>query len=242
MERVPGRQLMTSPAAGIGRILAHTQARLHALDPAALLAAIEAAGLAPDVITFTGHLARLDARVRQGGLEGLAPAMAWLVAHAPPAPGGALDSRPVICHGDLHPQNVLVDRRTVTGVLDWPNAIIADPAFDIASTRLILTHFPIALMGMPRWTRWVVAGAQRLLVRAYLAQWDSRLALDPWRRAYHEAAACMRWLVTATESRLRVTGAAAAGRRIDASDFPERLAAHFHRVSGVRPVLPPAPA
>jgi len=93
---------------------------------------------------------------------------------------------------------------------------------------------------MPRALGWIAAGAQQLIGRAYLARWKRRLTVDPERRAYHEAAACMRWLVPATESRLRRSGPPVIGR-LDASDFPERLAAHFHRVSGVRPALPPAP-
>jgi len=60
--------------------------------------------------------------------------------------------------------------------------------------------------------------------------------------AYYEAVACMRGLVRVWGARL-----AAAERRtpldpLDASAFGERLGAHFARITGVHPILPPPPA
>jgi aminoglycoside phosphotransferase (APT) family kinase protein len=45
-----------------------------------------------------------------------------------PAPGP-----PVICHGDLHARHLLVDGEgTATGVIDWGDLCLADPAVDLS--------------------------------------------------------------------------------------------------------------
>ena len=51
-------------------------------------------------------------------------------------------SAPVVCHGDLHPFNLLVDGDRVM-LIDWTNSRIADPTFDLAFTHLMLTEMPV---------------------------------------------------------------------------------------------------
>jgi hypothetical protein len=50
--------------------------------------------------------------------------------------------QPVLCHDDLHEQNVLVEWRdgrwVVTGAVDVENAVAADPLLDLAKTELLL--------------------------------------------------------------------------------------------------------
>lgn len=48
----------------------------------------------------------------------------------------------VICHGDLHPFNLLADAEHWT-LLDWSAAVIADPHYDLAFTTLLLAHPPL---------------------------------------------------------------------------------------------------
>ncbi|MGB3294637.1 MAG: phosphotransferase [Phormidesmis sp.] len=36
-------------------------------------------------------------------------------------------------HGDLHPRNILVDRRSITGVIDWGDLAVGDCATDLAA-------------------------------------------------------------------------------------------------------------
>jgi aminoglycoside phosphotransferase (APT) family kinase protein len=231
MERRPGRVPMGARALGLGGRLADVQARLHALDTAPVLRAAAASGLDPASLTFAGHLAQLDARIRRHDLAGLRPAMDWVLARRPPPEG-----REVLCHGDLHPQNLLLDGKAITGVLDWPNAVIAHPAADVAATRLILELTPIDVIGVPPPLRLAVAGARRVLVRMYLAAWRRRGGPAPERLAYHEAAAAMRWLVSAAEARLGLMGEPPGV--LWASAFAELLAARFAKVSGVKPIVP----
>jgi aminoglycoside phosphotransferase (APT) family kinase protein len=232
MERRPGRPPMGARALGMGGRLVDLQAQLHALDPAPVLRALAESGLDPDGLTFGGYLAALDAGIRRLGLDGLRPAMAWLLEHRPAQIG-----RPVLCHGDFHPQNLLVDGKAVTAVLDWPNAVIGDPAADVAATRLILALTPIDLIGVPPPLRLAVAGARRVLVHTYLAAWRRRGAPAPERLAYHEAAAAMRWLVQAAAARAGATGEPPGA--LETSAFPELLAARFAEVTRIEPRLPP---
>lgn len=48
----------------------------------------------------------------------------------------------VICHGDLHPFNLLVDDDQWT-LIDWSAAVIADPHYDLAFTTLMLANPPL---------------------------------------------------------------------------------------------------
>jgi len=53
----------------------------------------------------------------------------------------AQDTR-VICHGDLHPFNLLVDGDRWT-LIDWSAAVVADPHYDLAFTTLMLANPPL---------------------------------------------------------------------------------------------------
>lgn len=239
MERLPGRPLLDARRPGVGRTLALAQVHLHALDPEVLLRALDdegrAAGGAFDRATvgFEGHLAALDRRIGQAGLGGLAAGMRWLLERRPAA------ATRVICHGDFHPQNLLAMDGRVTGVLDWPNVVVAPPEYDVASTLVILTVTPIALFPVPALLRPVVAALRRALTARYLAVYRGLRPLDAASLPYCEAAACMRGLVRVGEA--RAAGGEAAENPLDASSFGERLAARFARVSGVAVSLPPRP-
>jgi aminoglycoside phosphotransferase (APT) family kinase protein len=233
MERLRGRPLLQERFLGLSTVLVDVQARLHDLDAEALLGALDREGppLSREVLTFGGYLAQRETRIADGGLEGLRRAMAWLRERRPPEPG-----RRAICHGDFHPQNILSEGGVVTGVLDWPNALVADPAYDVASTRIILALTPIALSGVPAALRGVASFVRLMLVKRYLAGMRRRRPLDPAVLAYYEAASAMRGLVRTGEHRRRAGSAASP---LDASAFGDILARHFARVTGVPPMLPP---
>ena len=215
MERLPGRPLLETRAIGMGAVLADLQCRLHALDPAPLARALGPPG------TFDGYLDAFAGRIERAKLDELAPLLVWLRARRPPP------AAPAICHGDFHPQNVLVDDGGVTGVLDWPNALIADPAFDVASTLNILRFVPAGLTSMPAALRWVARLAQPLLARRYLAAYRRQRPIDDARLAYYQVAAALRALVRAGESR---RGLAGPPTDLDASPYAARLLAYARRV------------
>jgi aminoglycoside phosphotransferase (APT) family kinase protein len=108
---------------------------LAGLDPAPLQSALTDAGVAvpSDAPAF---LASLTESADQLGRTDLRAAALWLAGHPPPSP------RRVIAHGDLHPFNLLVDGERWT-LLDWTSALIADPAYDLTFTTLMLRHPPL---------------------------------------------------------------------------------------------------
>ena len=222
MDFARGRPLVAARPLGMGPKLVALQLRLHALDPAPLARALGAAG------AFDGYLDALGQRIARAGLAGLAPLLAWLRRRQPRD-----DAAPVICHGDFHPQNVLVAEGATTAVLDWPNVLVADPAFDVASTLNILRFVPAGLAAVPRGLRWLARIAQPLLAARYLGAYRRERPIADARLAYYQVAAGLRALVGAAEGRRRARpdGAASA---LDASPYAARLLAHAREVSGVR--------
>ena len=54
----------------------------------------------------------------------------------------------VICHGDMHPFNVLVDDEGRPTVLDWSAAVFAAPSYDLGFTSLMLAEPPLVVPWM----------------------------------------------------------------------------------------------
>jgi hypothetical protein len=64
---------------------------------------------------------------------------------APPPLVGPLTQprKAAICHGDFHPLNILADKNQPTGVIDWANAVIAEPAMDVGSAIANISAVPL---------------------------------------------------------------------------------------------------
>ena len=234
MERLAGKPLPEVRLLGMARVVADLQARLHDLDADAFLRRLARDDLAPQSFTFDAHLEQLANRVERFSLAGLAPGIEWL-RQRQPTPGG----RGAVCHGDFHPYNILMAADRVTGVLDWPHAVVADPEFDVATTLVILKLVPMEVSDLSAPFRWLANAARPLLVAAYLRGYRHRRELDRGKVAYYEAAACMKVLVRAGELRLAPT-AAGAPNALFASTFTERALGHFRGLTGITPVLPAA--
>ncbi len=125
---VPGVPLDTrAPRSRDGRpwaVVAGVAAACHALDPSRF------SDLVPVAASRRAHVAeRLDA-LGAVDLPELGEARAWVEAHLPTT------ERPHLLHGDLLGQNLLVpwedDSDPRPGVIDWAEARIGDPAYDLA--------------------------------------------------------------------------------------------------------------
>lgn len=138
--------------------LAAIAARLHALDPGPLAAALD--GLDTGIPTTTAGF--VEERVRQAaalGQDDIAGAGERLLAAQPPA-GGRL----AVTHGDLHPLNLLVGEGEPV-LIDWSLARVAHPAFTLGFTDLVLASPPIPL---PRAAAAVLGTVGRRIARRFL--------------------------------------------------------------------------
>ncbi len=99
----------------------------------------------------------------------------------------------VICHGDLHPFNLLVDGDRWT-ILDWTTAVIADPHYDLGFTTLMLANPPL---GGPAPVRAIAHRVGRRLARRFLHTYShvSGTPVDPERLAWGHTAHTLRALV-----------------------------------------------
>jgi aminoglycoside phosphotransferase (APT) family kinase protein len=151
MDRAPGAPPLAG-LAGAGAItsaikalrqipglLAAPMAQLHALDAQPVRGQLGPACGVP--VTIPRMLAGLCEAAAGYGRADLVAAAQWLAGHPPPP------TLEVICHGDLHPFNLLIEGATVT-VVDWSAALLAPRAYDVAFTSLILAEPPAG--GPPR--------------------------------------------------------------------------------------------
>ena len=232
MERLPGRVLVDAQRVGMAGVLVDAQLRLHALKAGPLFAALdqEPGSGGHATVEFESYLRSLEYRVARAKLDGLKPVLSWLRSHRP-SPGPL-----VICHGDFHPRNLLVAAGRLTGVVDWPNTIVADAEFDVASTLNILRFVPADLAAPSKATRVLAAVARPILVARYLRGYRRRRRrLDPDRLAYYEVATAMRALVQTGEARV---GRGRALGALERSDYATRLAARAQQLTGVAVALP----
>ena len=195
MDRAPGGPALSgldglSPAAvprllrQIPDLLATSMARLHALDPDLVRGELERVRDVP--VTVPGLLAALARFAGEFGRTDLVDAARWLADH-PPGP-----SADVICHGDLHPFNLLADDDRVT-VLDWSTALLAPRAHDIGFTSLQLSE---PALRVPRWQRPLVRMFGRVLARRFVRDYQRQAAVtvEPAEVRWHQAVVCLRAL------------------------------------------------
>lgn len=234
MERAPGRVLPQERLLGMSAVLVDLQRQLHALDAEPLLRTLdEQTPHGRSAVTLDGHLAEMSRRARAPGLEGLRSIAGWLGAHRP-----SENARPVICHGDFHPLNVLYESGRVTAVLDWPNAIVAEPAYDVAATRTILATAPIDLAGVSPAMQWLARAGRRMLLRRYLSGYRRRVPLDEGRLAYYDVLACMRALVRIAETRARGGPGDVERARLETPAYADALLRRVGAVTGMTARLP----
>jgi aminoglycoside phosphotransferase (APT) family kinase protein len=140
------------------------------------------------------------------GRPELAAAVRWLAEHRP-----ATDSD-VLCHGDMHPFNVLLDDGGRVTVLDWSAAVVAPRTYDLGFTSLMLAEPPLVA---PRALRPLIRLFGRTLSRRFVKAYEKRAALriDPDVLAWHQGLICVRALT-------EVAGWAVAGSLIDRGGHP----------------------
>ena len=53
----------------------------------------------------------------------------------------------MICHGDVHPFNLLVRSNGDITIVDWTASICAEPAYDVAFTEMLVGNPPLDVPG-----------------------------------------------------------------------------------------------
>jgi aminoglycoside phosphotransferase (APT) family kinase protein len=165
--------------------LASSMARLHALDPGLVRARLDTnADLPVTLDEFLAELSEVSSEYQRSDLGAVAD---WLIEHPlPPSPE-------VICHGDLHPLNLLMDGERAW-VLDWSTALIAPRAFDVGYTALLLEEPPLVVPGGFRAiVRQISAGLAHRFVRLYERRTGITISRADLR--WHQAVTCLRALV-----------------------------------------------
>ena len=168
----------------VPELLAGSMARLHALDPDLVRGELGQVREVP--VSVAGLLAALARSAAEFGRPDLAGAAGWLADH-PPARASE-----VICHGDLHPFNLLADGDRVT-VLDWSTALLAPRAYDVAFTSLLLSEPPLRV---PGWERRLVRVAGGELARRFARSYRHQTAttIESGELRWHQAVVCLRAL------------------------------------------------
>ena len=219
-----GPRILTATA----RITAEVQARLHALDPAPVLAALEGTTITVERwFEFLGE--QIDA-----GATGFVEPLRWLVDHRPADPG-----RLALCHGDLWGHNILVEGARVTGVLDWTTATVANPALDLGFTTMAVSLAPInATPAIQR----IAARIGRGLARRYLRIYQSIAPVDLGGLPYYQALRAAAELASVADYRLGTSAPYSRDRPQPAWDnIAETVADYFRARTGVELRLPPRP-
>jgi aminoglycoside phosphotransferase (APT) family kinase protein len=168
-------------------------------------------------VTVPGLLGAVERFAGEFGRTDLVNAARWLTDHPPrPAPD-------VICHGDLHPFNLLADGDRIT-VLDWSTALIAPRAHDVGFTSLLLSDPPLRV---PDWQRPLVRMFGRVLARRFVRGYQRRagVTVEPHELRWHQAVVCLRALTEAASWVHEGTASAHAGHPwlISGPGFARRL-------------------
>ena len=233
MRRAPGRTLLAAGPFGIPARLAAAHAALHALNTAAIRESLRNAGQPGALDGAESWFDKADTATRQPGMGPLRPAFDWLVANRPRA------AQETLCHLDFHPLNILVHNGEVSGVIDWGNAALADPAADVAVTRVISIDAPLKV---PRLLGPLFQAVRRWLAWRYTRAYERILPLEKSALRYYEAMRCFQAMSHLSQRRL----ADLAGRPGNAAGYGwsdpatiRRVTNRFRRIAGVR--LEPVP-
>ncbi len=226
-------EMMGEPEAATRVIdmLARTQSELHAAPSSGVANSLRDFGIAAEAFRIAGQLRLLQRYVTEPALVHLKPVVNWLIENRP-------DERDElsICHGDFHPGNVMVDGGRVSGVLDWPGALLADAEYDVAVSLVLMT------VAGPSLVPEAPPGIFDAFAAAHLDSYSRRRTLDPVRLRYYRAHRAVRAFIRGTVVRTPGVDPELAPR--DQYPWAEegalrRLASVIKETTGIDVPLPP---
>jgi aminoglycoside phosphotransferase (APT) family kinase protein len=115
-----------------------------------------------------------------------------------------------LCHGDFHPDNVLLSPDGPV-IIDWDSATVGDPMADVAATALMLrTARPTPAARR----QWLLDAGRALFCRAYLRRYARLVGLDRGRvAAWLPAVAAARFAVAIPDEEPRLLEIVSEGLR-----------------------------
>lgn len=216
MELMPGQTMINMPAKNLSEMLARAHLHLHSIEVDSIRNSLEVAGIRQDKYSVEGRLGWLVEEIEAPGCEWLQLGLKWIVENRPDDP-----DRLVICHGDFHPFNILTQDGEVSGVLDWSNFLISDPAYDIGITNVLVT---VAAPSLFTGLDWVD------LINRYHDYYQKESPIAPIRVEYYEAFRCLMALLEGADGHA-------------AWSLPEtmrRLSERFQEITSISLTLPKA--
>jgi aminoglycoside phosphotransferase (APT) family kinase protein len=207
-------------------LLASSQARLHALDVGMFERALSDAHV--EWRKFTDDFDKLPTgELDINSFPGLRPGVAWISANAPAT------AAPVICHGDFHPLNLIVNGSKLTAVIDWTRTRVAPAEFDVGGTVALIKQGPVQL---PRVLAPFLRLARRGLAARYVAQYRKHRPLDEDGIRYFEAVRCFAFLYEVSVVRLARAGVIGPTTKPTAFEEPQlvrSISARFREITGI---------
>lgn len=187
MEYLSGQPMIDAQQDDLPELLGQAHARLHEVDPVSITKQLTNHGFLAERFSFQGRLNGMQQRIAEAGYNWLTPGLQWLYKNKPRV------TKSVICHGDFHPLNILMHEGKISGILDWSGFRIADPAYDVASTKVVLSIFAPILL-------------PRLLspdfMERYLTTYQTKHLLNSYNLTYFEVARLILGLIDGADGQI----------------------------------------
>jgi aminoglycoside phosphotransferase (APT) family kinase protein len=139
MDFIDGKDMFTASFETFPSLLGKAHASLHNINLDALIKALQKQGVDEYWYSLSKKLDWVNKEAERN-YPWLREGINWLVENRPLEP-----ERLSICHNDFHPSNILVKDGIITGVLDWGQFIVGDPAMDVAFTSWV-TSIPLKVI------------------------------------------------------------------------------------------------
>lgn len=221
MDFLPGESLMSAGPEIIPELLGKTHARLHEIDPDIITRVISEKGIDANRYSFARQYDLFDGKGKK--FPWIREGLEWLAANRPPEP-----KQLAVCHGDFHPLNILIDKGKISGVIDWPNFNIGDPAHDVANTLMLMT---IPGKYSPDLAKLSIEVNFNEIVDRYLSAYRARKELDMRHLDYFQAKRCLKALIEGAE-----------GQAVwQHPPIREELIDYIYKTAGIRVKVPSNP-
>ncbi|MEY2523224.1 MAG: hypothetical protein QOJ66_1789 [Ilumatobacteraceae bacterium] len=224
-----GRTLWTLPKTvrRVASQLSVASVQLHDLDPQPVIDALDEAGVDITSLGVAGRMNEIRGAAERsvGGFEEL---LTWLDRGRP------VLTPAVVCHGDIHPFNMLMTADDSFSVLDWTNANVCRRELDVGFTAALLQCAPIEVPSIASKPLGVLTGAlARRFVDTYRRMAPINLDVVEWFEVLQYGRCLAAVATTSTDD------------AIVGSSHPFRISApamirQLRIITGVQIELPPA--